>query len=387
MARRAELIAFVSIAVGGVLTGTSLAMADGTETLGQPSVAIEQGNGIAVAGTGLFDQPGTITVDVPGDATVKQVLLYVESGHHTSGGTPADDTFSVGGNELTCATIGGPAFFYGDVESTSYRCDITGLGLVGPGTSSFTIEGLNPSDINDGAGVLVIYQTPGQVGSVQVVDGNDIAFVDFPDDRGVTVPQTFTFTPSLEDRVADLGLMVGSIANYQKPDFTPRPSTLRITVDGVVTEIEDPFAADPEGPQFDAGKFDVNIPAGVSSLTVEMVSRYGRDGLPASLVWVNAALAMAPAKVQVEPVIQPPVTPTAPANPPTTVGGPSDNPPTTIIIEDFTTTPTIVIESTTTLPVTGAGTDFGIVIGLSAMTAGAALYVGSRKRQTAAAAC
>ncbi len=386
MARRAELIAFVSMAVGGVLTGTSFAMADGTETLGDPSVAIAEGNGIAVGGTGLFNQPGTISVDVPADATIKQVLLYVETGHHSTGGTPADDTFNVGGASVTCPVIGGPAFFYGDVDTSSYRCDITDLELVQPGSSSFDVDGLDPADINDGAGVLVIYETPGPLGPIQVRDGNDIAFVDFEGERGVTVPQTFTFTPSLEDRTANLALMVGSIANFQEPDFTPRPSTLRISVGGVDTYIEDPFGLGADGPQFDTGLFDVNIPAGVSEVTVEMISRWGRDGLPASLVWVNATLAMGPAKIDVAPVIEPttpsnPSTPSTPSNPvtPPVVQAPSNPPP-------ASTPPTIVIESTTTLPVTGAASNFALVLGLAAMTAGAAIFIGSRKRPTIAAA-
>ena len=54
----------------------SIALADGTETLGPPSIPIASGTGIVAAGTGLVTQPGTIDVDVPG--TVNQVLLYWE---------------------------------------------------------------------------------------------------------------------------------------------------------------------------------------------------------------------------------------------------------------------------------------------------------------------
>ncbi|MEZ5265568.1 MAG: LPXTG cell wall anchor domain-containing protein [Acidimicrobiales bacterium] len=41
-----------------------------------------------------------------------------------------------------------------------------------------------------------------------------------------------------------------------------------------------------------------------------------------------------------------------------------------------------MIESTTTLPVTGAASNFALVLGLAAMTAGAAIFIGSRKRPT-----
>ena len=53
--------------------------ADGTETLGPPSIAIAEGSGVIVAGVGLEAvQTGTINLDVPAGSTVKQVLLYWE---------------------------------------------------------------------------------------------------------------------------------------------------------------------------------------------------------------------------------------------------------------------------------------------------------------------
>lgn len=373
--RRADLIAFVSIVCGGVLTGTSLATADGTETLGTPSVEVAAGTGVAVGGVGLFDQPGTLGVEVPGDATVRQVLLYVESGHSTSSANPVDDTFSVNGHELTCGSIGGPAYFYGDIEASTFRCDITDLGLVHAGSNSLTVGGLDTADINDGAGVLVIFEQPGG-GSVQLVDGNDIAFVDFEGARGVTVPQTFTVTPSEQDRTASLALMVGSIANYQKPDEVPRPMTLRITSGGVVTDLHDPFAVDPDNAQFDAAVIpDVFIPAGAGSVTVELLSQWGRDGLPASLVWVSAALATPPAfttptstEVPTTQTTLQQLTPTTPST-----ATPSTTPP---------STPTsVVIESTvTTLPVTGGDAGLTFVIGSGFLVAGLAAFAASRRR-------
>lgn len=50
--------------------------ADGTETLGPPSIPIADGTGIVAAGTGMVTQPGTINIDVPVGASVNQVLLY-----------------------------------------------------------------------------------------------------------------------------------------------------------------------------------------------------------------------------------------------------------------------------------------------------------------------
>ena len=49
------------------------AWADGTEVLGPPGIAIESGTGVSIAGTGMVNQPGKITVKVPGGASIKQV--------------------------------------------------------------------------------------------------------------------------------------------------------------------------------------------------------------------------------------------------------------------------------------------------------------------------
>ena len=113
------------------------------------------------------------------------------------------------------------------------------------------VDGLDPADVNDGSGVLVFYNQPAG-GSVQLVDGNYIAFVDFDGARGVTVPQTFTLEPADTDRVGSLALMVGSIANHQAPELTARPSTLRITVGGVVTEAQNLMVIVPDDGQVTA---------------------------------------------------------------------------------------------------------------------------------------
>ena len=45
---------------------SSLVLADGTETLGPPSISIASGSGIVAAGAGLnYVQPGIINLDVP----------------------------------------------------------------------------------------------------------------------------------------------------------------------------------------------------------------------------------------------------------------------------------------------------------------------------------
>ncbi|MGH9164267.1 MAG: hypothetical protein ACRDZW_01990, partial [Acidimicrobiales bacterium] len=58
------------------LLPASPAAADGTETLGPPSIAVAQGSGVVSDGTGMFVQPATVSVNVPG--AVRQVLVHWE---------------------------------------------------------------------------------------------------------------------------------------------------------------------------------------------------------------------------------------------------------------------------------------------------------------------
>ncbi|HUS54119.1 MAG TPA: hypothetical protein VMY41_08965 [Thermohalobaculum sp.] len=60
----------------GVTLGAAAAWADGTESLGTPSIAIGSGTGIVGASIGLRDGPGTINIDVPIGASVEQTLIY-----------------------------------------------------------------------------------------------------------------------------------------------------------------------------------------------------------------------------------------------------------------------------------------------------------------------
>ncbi len=133
-----------------ILAFPSAAMADGTETLGPPSVAIASGSGVVAAGTGLEVQPGQIDLNVPG--VVKQVLLYW-SGEYTA---ISDSEIDVNGILVSGTSIGGPKNFFSNVFFETFRADITGLGLIGPGANSLTIQGLTYDSSNSGAGILVI---------------------------------------------------------------------------------------------------------------------------------------------------------------------------------------------------------------------------------------
>ncbi len=272
------LLALLSVVV------FSTALADGTETLGPPSVPIASGSGFVAAGIGLDSiQPGTINVNVPG--TVQQALLYWSGEFYTNGS--ATDAITVNGTGVVGDLIGGPTYFYynfGSVFVAAYRADITALVASGP--NSLQVSGLDFDSNDHGAGVLVIYDDGSGTSEIDLRDGLDLAFFGFDEPLQNTVPQTFNFTPAAVGRTAELVIFAGSVG-------TNRPNTIDITVSGVTTTLVDPlFSSD--GQQWDTLTVPVSIPAGASSLTVQIYSTPISDPLGASLSWIGAGLSVPP---------------------------------------------------------------------------------------------
>ena len=179
--RRAAL-ATTTLAIGVLSPGV---LADGTQMLNPPSIPIEQGSDIIMAGVGFLDgQPDTIDFDVPAGVSVVQVILYWE-GQEVDAATHGDtDTIDVDGNAVTGERIGGPVSITGTFWTSSYRDDITGLGLVTNGANSLSVSGLDFGQRNNGAGVLVIVDDGVNTADLQLYDGNDYAFTECecPDD-------------------------------------------------------------------------------------------------------------------------------------------------------------------------------------------------------------
>jgi hypothetical protein len=315
----------LAAAVVGLLSlvAASSALADGTETLGPPSVTINaNATRVVAAGVGMSgftNTPNSFSVTVPAGATVRQVLLYW-GGHFTSDVGAPDNAISVNGNAVVGTQIGGPAFFFtfmGDEFFTTYRTDITSLGLVSAGVSNLTISNMAFTSVqgakaNDGAGVLVLYTDPADPpgSSVAVRDGVDLAFSGFPAPRQSTVPQTFTFAPALVARTANLASMAGSVSGFE-PEFGFRPNQLRITFGlggtGDVT-IDNPYQSN-QGKEWDASNINVSVPAGASQMTVQALSGGPNPGggtaVDASFSW-NAAAVSIPALTPPPPPPPPP---------------------------------------------------------------------------------
>jgi len=265
-------------------------LADGTEALGPPSIDIEPGTDVLVAGTGLRTGPSDITVDVPTGAVVKQVLLYWEGTMLDN--TPGDDMAVVNGNVVTGTLIGGPTIFWSVAYSSVYRADITALGLVGPGSNTLSIGDIVYTNRINGAGVFVIIDDGSGPAEIQVRDGVDLAYYNFSPPMDTTVLQTFTFAPSAFDRTASLSMMVSSVAGIFNPD-NGRPTVIEVTVNGVFTQFNN-VLENADGEDWDSKTVYAFIPAGATELTVQIFSRddEGTGKRPASLAWIGVGLSL-----------------------------------------------------------------------------------------------
>jgi hypothetical protein len=284
-------IALLSLIFLGI--PSSEVLADGTETLGPPSIPIAAGTDIVAAGTGLNVQPGDINFDVPAGATVVQVLLYWEGQDWVS--FAGDHPIIVNGNNVTGTQIGGPIFWLDNGVSTTYRADITGLGLVGPGANTLTVEALNFTNFANGAGVLVIIDDGSPLPNIEIRDGNDLAFIYWPVPMDTTVAQTFTFAASSEQRTGTISMLFSAVSGTNSSGGDFRPTAIDITVGGI-TVTHDNLLDSLDGQEWDTLVLPVTIPAGETSVTVQALSvdNLGIGGLPASLTWNAAAFSILP---------------------------------------------------------------------------------------------
>lgn len=270
---------------------------DGTETLGPPGIDISQGTGVVAAGIGLIDsQPASFDIEVPAEATVTMALLYWEGQMSTD--VAGDDAIVINGIEVQGELIGGQAFFFNDGYCSSYRADITDLDLIGPGTNTLTIEGADFTKASNGAGVLIIYDDGSNLADIQIRDGLDLAFIDFPEPRKSTVAQTYTFDPVDYDRTADLAMFFSSVAGKISGADPDRPTVIEIIVDGeieeTVTTLINELGSN-DGDEWDTLSTTIEIPAGASDVTVQAFSEDALNlaTIPASFTWIGSFFAVA----------------------------------------------------------------------------------------------
>ncbi|MEM7167968.1 MAG: SdrD B-like domain-containing protein [Planctomycetota bacterium] len=273
-----------------VVASSTATFGDGTETLGTPSIPIETGTRIVGNGVGLVAQRGTIAIDVPAGAQVKQVLLYWNG---FDAGTPTNTITLNGGTIVSGTLIGGPTLFFTAANSYSYRSDITSLDLITPGLNVVTVDGSMFSTANNGASIIAIIDEGDPDSFLGVRDGQDLAFANFSPPLDTTVAQTFTFAPEPDVRQAEVTVIAGSIQGTNSGPI--RPSILRVTTGGVTTDFDNMLSSS-SGDEWDHVVLSVDIPRGATTLTVQALSEdcCATTALPASLAWVAATMTLAP---------------------------------------------------------------------------------------------
>lgn len=263
------------------LSNTAMLKADGTETLGPPGLTLAEGAGFAVGGVGLSDtNSGSILIDLPTNAVVQQVLLYWEGAADDQGG---DADITVGGTPVTGDLIGGPTELFPGVFDSSYRADITELGLINAGSNTLDIAEVEFSMFNNGAGLVVVYSNAAPAALV-LVDGNDFALEKYLSPLDTTVPQKLIFPAAKTVRTARLALLVGG----SEGSSTVRLWTGRQSYT-VVNELNGS-----SGANWDSLILDVDIPARATNLTVQVLSGDGSGvaGRSSLISWVAAVLAV-----------------------------------------------------------------------------------------------
>jgi hypothetical protein len=256
-----------------------------------------QGQGLSVAAGGVGLQTigsGSVTVTVNIGGPVQAALLYWAGRDRPcpqSGGAcviPSqpykDQVLSFDGNLLTgtiIGTEGQPVSGGGPINDIGYLADVTGIVKTrGTGPQSFAIaDGDTASNLFrlNGATLVVIYTAPADTTSYRLIvfDGLDFAYGadPTPGPTQVTVPVTFSHGSAAAARQAQLLVSVGD-ADANRPDeidITNNPSVLNSLVGA-------------SGLSWDAASLLVNIPAGVSSTTVQLVSAPVNQN-PDSMLW------------------------------------------------------------------------------------------------------
>lgn len=282
----------------GVIFVLMMALAAATAGATALQIALDlQGQGLTVASgaTGLETIGGgsaTVTVNIGG--TVQAALLYWAGRDRPcpqSGGAcvipsqPYKDQVLVFDGNLITGTIigteGQPVSGGGPINNIGYLADVTNIVKArGTGSQSFAIaDGDLASNLFrlNGATLLVIYTAPGDTNSYRLIvfDGLDFAYGadPTPGDTRVTVPVTFSHGSAAAARSAQILIAIGD-AEAGRPDeidISNNPSVLNSLVGAA-------------GEDWDSPWLTVNVPAGVSSTTLQLVSAPANQN-PDSMLW------------------------------------------------------------------------------------------------------
>ncbi len=269
-------------------------------------LTVAEGTGIALGGASPCEcGKESMSVTLPADVTVTQVLLYWYGALKETTTPPTTAQIGVDADALTTVTgvqIGGPAYFFSRdgrrVYFSSFRADVTTEALAGnwltPGGENLLTVDLSftaAETVEEAAGLLVIYDD-GRVDKpeIQIAEGLDLAFFNFPEAyRQTTVPVTFSFAASQSARDARIFLMIGSEGD---PNYARRPNDMNIIVGD--QEYSYPCFGTCTSLWWDSHDLgNVPLPAGIGALSAQVISRpvdNPPEELGASLAWIAAAV-------------------------------------------------------------------------------------------------
>ena len=294
---RTPISTFARTALGAAVLTASLQASffNGTEKLGPVvGLTVAQGSDMVIAGVGMKDKfEGSINITVPSGVTIKQVLAYWEGQALSETEQGSSDGILLNGMPVTGSRVGGATNFFFSRWTSTYRADVTKLGLVKLGANVVKVRGLDFKGISNGAGLVVIYDDGVNTGTIDIRDGNDNAYHKFIDPLDRTEPVVFNFPASSASRTAKLNHFFGSVA-------LERPSVIEVKVGGNTITVNDALG-NGDGLEWDSFSHSVTIPAGATSMSVQVHSkdsglgRYkGKD--PASLTWCFCGMSLPPAQ-------------------------------------------------------------------------------------------
>ena len=289
--------------------GLNRLVADGNEELGPPvGLNVADGTTIVVEGTGLAETgQGTIDIVVPEDCPIQQVILYVQGRGRVADcetNPQPSATADVDGVSVDLESIGVACLADQNAntlppDSFALRAELTGEGIVNLGANSISVEITSITNVSttetgvevkiDGAALFVICDDGGERCDIDIQDGLDFAFFDFSGDAQVTEPVQFNFPAANQDRSSEiLAAIIG--------DGVPgRDDIIRVSSGGSTVDFCDLVDAS-EGAEFDTVSVPFTIPAGASSLTIELISDFceNLDERPDSLSWLTAGVCIRP---------------------------------------------------------------------------------------------
>lgn len=289
----AVLIAAVGL-LAGAATANATALAPFIDLQEKGLTLTHDGEGLRNWGGG----PRDLNVNVGG--TVRFALLYwagrdrpcEESAPGTCTTQPEpfkDQQMVFDGVPITGTQIGSetqPVSAGGPILNIGYFADVTSIvAAKGTGPQSFSFAdgdlGNNLWKVN-GVGLVVGYTDAANPGTYRVIiwDGLDFAWGPdpTPGETRVTTPVTINHGSNPVNRTADLLLLMGdgTADRPDRVDISNNPSSFN-ALDGS------------DGMEWDTDSMPINIPAGVGSTTVQVVSAPNNEN-PDSLLWEVVAI-------------------------------------------------------------------------------------------------